>query len=73
MKEIDKKLDNFDYNEKKFSFSDIMKMLPTEKECEEFSRRNFGFEMFSDLQEQAFVSGTDWIRWEIERKMKGKK
>lgn len=66
-----KNIDTFDEHTKKFSLSDVMDMLPTEKEAEQYANGNFGYERGSDEKERAFVSGTDWMRWEVERKLKG--
>lgn len=70
-----KNIETFDGHTKKFSLSDVMAMLPTEKEAEKYANGNFGYpEDYEDSRvisasEQAFVSGCDWMRSEIERKL----
>jgi hypothetical protein len=66
-----KNIETFDEHTKKFSLSDVMAMLPTEKESEQYANGNFGYDELSSWQESAFVSGCDWMRIEIERKLKG--
>lgn len=63
---------------KEFSISDIMEVLPSEEEVKKhISNGYFGFpEGYEDAKiisasEDAFISGCDWMRSEIERKLKG--
>lgn len=72
-----KNIETFDEHIKKFSLSDVMAMLPTEKEAERYANGSFGYpDDYEDSRvisasEQAFVSGCDWMRSEIDRKLKG--
>lgn len=72
-----KNIETFDEHTKKFSLSDVMAMLPTEKEAERYANGSFGYpDDYEDSRvisasEQAFVSGCDWMRSEIDRKLKG--
>jgi hypothetical protein len=72
-----KNIDTFDEHSKKFSLSDVMSMLPTDKEVEKYTNGYFGYpddyehSRVISASEQAFVSGCDWMRSEIERKLKG--
>ena len=72
-----KNIDTFDEHSKKFSLSDVMSMLPTDKEAEKYANGYFGYpDDYEDSRvisasEQAFVSGCEWMRSEIERKLKG--
>mgnify|MGYP003620396182 CR=1 FL=1 len=67
----------FDAEGKALSIADVMAMLPTEKEAERYANGYFGYpDDYEDSRvisasEQAFVSGCDWMRSEIERKLKG--
>ena len=56
--------------DKALHIADVIAMLPTEKEAEQYANGNFGYERGSSEQESAFVSGVDWMRCEIERKLK---
>ena len=54
-----------------------MSMLPSDKDAEKYANGYFGYpEDYEDSRvisasEQAFVSGCDWMRNEIERRLKG--
>ena len=67
----------FDAEGKALSIADVMAMLPTDKEAEKYANGYFGYPYdYEDSRvisasEQAFVSGCDWMRNEIERKLKG--
>ena len=56
---------------KVLSIEDVMALLPTEKEAEQYANGYFGYESGTDEQERAFVSGVDWILCEIKRKLQG--
>jgi hypothetical protein len=72
-----KNIETFDEHKKRFSVNDVMAMLPTSKEAENYANGNFGYPEDHDddirisASEEAFVSGCDWMRSEIERKLKG--
>jgi hypothetical protein len=67
----------FNAEGKALSIADVMAMLPTEKEAEQYANVNFGYsEDYEESRvisasEQAFVSGCDWMRSEVERKLRG--
>ena len=67
----------FNAEGKALSIADVMAMLPTDKEAEKYANGYFGYpDDYEDSRvisasEQAFVSGCDWMRNEIERKLKG--
>ena len=46
------------------------KSIPTPQECMDYARGNFGFDAISGFQEDAFVSGCDYVREMIERKIR---
>jgi hypothetical protein len=71
-----KNIETFDEHKKRFSLSDVMAMLPTSKEAENYVNGYFGFpedydeSMITSASEEGFVSGCDWMRSEIEQKLK---
>jgi hypothetical protein len=59
--------------EETFTISQIMVILPSEQEAEEYAIGAFGYDPASCGKEAAFISGTDWMRIQIENKLKGLK
>ena len=49
----------------------VMSMLPTDKDAEHYANGAFGFESDSYDKERAFMSGVDWMRNELSRKLEG--
>jgi hypothetical protein len=63
-----KNIESFDQHTKKYSLSDIMSMLPTNKEAEAYVNGSYGYSENDEdwkvisASEEAFVSGCDWVR-----------
>ncbi len=49
--------------------SEVMALLPTEKDADEYANGAFGYERDSYDREQAFLSGVDWMRCKIAEKL----
>jgi len=72
-----KNIDTFDEHTKRFSLSDVMSMLPSDKDAEKYANGSFGYpEDYEESRvisasEEGFISGCNWTRNEIERKLRG--
>jgi hypothetical protein len=65
-----KKVNPFDVNDKRFSYSDIMNFLPKDTEAETYANGYFGYEEPSSHEEKAFVSGVEWVREQMAERLK---
>lgn len=73
-----KKIDDFDKNQKLFTLQQIIDLLPNKKEAEKYAFSAFGYAedeidaSFINGQETGFITGTEWIKDELTRKLKEK-
>jgi hypothetical protein len=71
-----KKIEDFDTHQKSFTLQQIIDILPTEKEGEKYISGSTGYPEDTeeatriDEYERGFVSGVEWLRYELIKKLK---
>jgi hypothetical protein len=67
-----KHIKTFEQHQENLNISDVISMLPTDKDVREFLKDGYmGFDENSIYLEQGFESGVEWVREILMKKLKG--
>ena len=67
-----KHIKSFNEHQENLNISDVISMLPTDKDVREFLKDGYmGFDENSIYLEQGFESGVEWVREILMKKLKG--